>query len=693
MLNKKLLLEIGTEDLPSRNLNNLSEELKKNIEYLFKKNNIKYSFIENYFTNIRLIFIFYDLEREVFIEEKYIKGPLVSKCYDEVNKLTNVGLGFLQKYKVKIELLEKKTFDDKEYFFYRQPKISLKIEEIFPKILEESLELIENQKKMKWGNSNFLFIRPIRWILLFYDDNYISSNIFGTKTCNYTYGNKSISNKKFHIKNISEYFKFLKKESIEINFIERVKLITQEYKKIIFKNKFDNLIDLDFLNEVANMVEFPYLYIGSFPKKYLNLPHEVLKYVIQDSQKYFVLYKNGKIINYFIGVSNVEINKGIIQGNERVIRPRLDDAQFFISKDLSNNIFEKKSLLDKVIFHKKLGSISEKVQRIVELSSYLNSKSHNDENHFYKKIAEVCKIDLISNMVVEIPKLQGYIGSYYASKLNMDNIVSSGIREHYAPRNPEDDLPSDISSQIVSIADKVDTIVGIFLVNEKPTGTRDPIGIRRSTNGVLRMILQMDYNISLTELINKAYEVISSKFSLLKDNKKSLSDCHIFLKEKLISLLKDNYGFEENIIFSVINNSKNIIPKDILRKINAISKIRNNQSYNELFSNAKRVSNILKKSDFKLPEKINKNLLKEFSEKELYNGVNEIKKELQLFLDTYNYIEYLKKMNTLNNYIEHFFQEVMINTDDEDIKLNRLSLLYEINKYYNKVANFSILIH
>ena len=691
MSDKKLLFEVGVEDLPSKNLNIFSEKIKKNIENNFKKNSIKFSSIKNYYTSIRLVFVVNNMDEEIILQKKIIKGPPLSQCYDNFNNPTKTGLGFAKKYKTELNLLTKKEIDGKQYIFYEKPETRIKVRDVLQDIFEESLKSVEEQKKMRWGDSNIQFIRPIRWLLLIFDNEHVPAKILGIETKKYTFGDKTNLSKKINVDNFAEYFFILKKENIEIDQENRKNIILKEIKNIILINKFDEVIDINLINELLNMIEYPYLYLGRFPKNYLELPAEVLKYVIQDTQKYFLVYKNKKITNYFIGVSNVKINKNIIKGHERVINPRLDDAQFFITKDLSSNIFKKKNFLKRVVFHKKLGTMFDKVQRITELSSYINTQSYSDKKLLFKEISEICKLDLISNMVVEIPKLQGYIGSYYASKLGINNIIAEGIKEHYAPRNSEDDIPKSVDAQIVSMADKLDTVVGIFLVNEKPTGTRDPLGIRRSTNGFLRILLKTNYSVNLTQLINTASRVISSKLHKLKDNEKALFDCHSFFKEKLISIFKEDYGFEESLVLSVLNNEESINPYELLKKIRVIDSILANPDYKELFANAKRVSNILKKSNLNLSLNVNKKLLRESSEKILYNAINDIKDDLESSLTKNDYTEYFKKLNTLNVFIKIFFEEVMINTNDENIKLNRLSLLVLINGYYNNVANTAIL--
>jgi glycyl-tRNA synthetase beta chain len=686
MEKNNLLFEIGLEDLPARNLNIFSEKIKNNIEKNLSKNKITFDSINNFYTNIRLVFVVNNIPKKIILEKKLIKGPPLNICFDK-KVPTKTGLGFAKKYNVDIKKLSTKEIDGNKYLFFEQPEITINTKDKLSEVLENSISNIEDQKEMRWGDSNTSFIRPIRWLLLLLGDENIHLKIMGIETQEYTFGNKSLPNKKIKINDVDDYFSKIKNEEVEISQNKRKEIIKNEIEAIIESNFYDKTIDLQLVDELANMTEYPYVFLGKFPEKFLDLPQEVLKYVIQDTQKYSLVFKKKKIINYFIGISNVKINKNIIQGNERVINPRLDDAQFFISKDLDSNIFQNKEFLKRVIFHKKLGSMFEKVQRITKISSYINNESYQDEKLLHKDIAELCKLDLISNMVVEIPKLQGYIGSYYALKSGINNIVAEGIKDHYAPRNPEDSIPKSIDAQIVSIADKLDTIVGMFLANEKPSGTRDPLGIRRSTNGLLKILLNTNQSINMTLLVNKVYDIISLNFNDLKKNKKGLDDCHIYFKEKLISLLIENYNFKDNVVLSVINNNKNINPYEILKKIEAINTILADDDYQKMFNNAKRVANILKKSDLAPTRVVNENLLRESSEKILYNKITEIEEELNSSLVDNNYIEYLKKLNSLSACTKIFFEDVMINDKDENIKLNRLSLLYLINSYYTNLAN------
>ena len=693
MAKKNLLFEIGLEDLPAKNLNIFSEKIKKNLEKNLNNNNVEFKSVNNFFTNIRLVFIIDEVEENIIIPKKEIKGPPYNKCFNSDGSPTKTGLGFAKKYETTVDLLKRKEFENNSYLFYEQPEKVISIKEKLSKIIEESLGMIEDQKKMRWGDSEISFIRPIRWLLLLYGDENISTKIFGIKTVGYTFGNKCLSNKNINIRNFDEYFLQIENNGVEICQEKRKKLILSSVEDIIKKNKFDNSIQFSLIDELTCMTEYPYIFLGKFPKEYLDLPSEVLKYVIQDTQKYFLVHKDNKITNYFIGVSNVKVNQGIIQGNERVINPRLDDAKFFISKDLKANIFEKKDFLKRIIFHKKLGSMFDKVERIKKISSFINIKSYRSDKLLFKEISDICKLDLISHMVVEIPKLQGYIGTYYAKKYNYNEVVSNGIKDHYSPKNPEDRIPESVDAQIVSMADKIDTIVGIFLIDEKPSGTRDPLAIRRLTNGLLRILLETKCDLNLTELANEAHRIISEKVSDLKKTDSTLHDCHEFLKDKLISSYKDDYGFSGDVIYSVVENSKDINPFDMLKKIEAVNSVSSNIDFKQLFSNAKRVSNILRKSNLDIHPSIDENLLRESSEKILYNNIKEIEDSLKDLFENKSYEGYLKKLSELNIYVENFFEEVMINDKDEKIKINRLSLLTLINQNYTSLANIAILSH
>ena len=691
MANKNLLLEIGVEDLPSKNLKSFLEKVKNNIEFHLDKNSINFSECKFYFTNIRLIFVIKDINDEIIHEKKLIKGPPLQKCFDEKNNLSKTGEGFAKKYNIDFKDLNTKKINGEDYVFFEKPELLIKTKNILPKILEKALIGVEEQKKMKWGYADVFFIRPIRWMLLLFGDELIKSEILGIKIDNFSYGHRWLSNKKIKIKNQKHFFDFLQNENILYDNEKRKDFIYESVKKIISEEECDEKIDEELLEELSAMTETPHFYLGSFPEKYLELPKEVLEYVIQDTQKHFLLYQNGKVTNKFIGLSNLEINQNILNGNEMVIKPRLDDALFFISKDLSNNIFNKHDDLKKVIFHKKLGSLDDKVKRLLILSDHINSQCFYSEGKNYKDLVKICKLDLISSMVVEIPKLQGHIGSYYASESGFDKNIANGIKEHYLPIKTNDPIPKNVDSQIVSIADKLDTVVGIFLANEKPSGTRDPLGIRRSTNGILKILLNGEIYVDLQNLIEKSSSLFLKNKKNLTDKKESVNDCKNFFKEKLFSILKDDFRFNDSVIQSVLWYSRTIDPYTMLKKVSSVDNVLGSNNFTDLFSNAKRVSNILKKSNGDFSSNIQEKLLRESSEKILYNEINGIQGQLDLYLTARNYGDYLNQLNILNKYIANFFDEVIVNADEEDIKINRLSLLARIDNIYNKIGNIATL--
>ena len=689
METKDLLFEIGVEDLPPKNLNSFLEKIKKNIEANLSKESINFSECKFFYTNLRLIFVLQDVITSVNHEKKLIKGPPLSKCFDEENKLTKTGSGFAKKHNISFDQLKKLEKDGVEYVFYEKPKFSQHTKDLLPSILENSLIGVEEQKKMKWGKANIFFIRPIRWMLLFFGDECIQTSILNIKTKNYTYGPRWLSKGKVIIKNQDQFFLFLKDSKIIFDQEQRKRLIEEKVIEIIKSENCEEIIETELIDELSCMTESPYLYLGNFPKKYLDLPEKVLEYVIQDTQKHFLLRKDGNIINKFIGLSSIEINKELIRGNETVINPRLDDAKFFITKDLSNNIFNKKEDLKKVIFHKKLGSVHDKIKRLAILAEHINKYYFMNNGKYFIDLIEICKLDLISNMVVEMPKLQGYIGSYYAQQQGFNEKISDGISQHYLPVNPEDQIPRNIDAQIVSIADKLDTVVGIFLANEKPTGTRDPLGVRRSTNGLIRVLLEGKVHANIYDLIDVSKELFSENYKNL--NQDLNEDCKNFFKEKLFFILKDDFKFNDSEIKSVLWYSNYIDPYTMFRKVSTIHAALKNSDFIALFSNAKRISNILKKSKLKISHEIDENLLRESSEKILYNEVNDIRNQLDSYLSTKDYEKYLNHLNILNKHITNFFDEVIVNADEEDVRLNRLSLLAKIENLYNQIGNIATL--
>ncbi|MBH32223.1 MAG: glycine--tRNA ligase subunit beta [Gammaproteobacteria bacterium] len=691
MSSKALLIEIGSEDLPANNLENISLQLLSHIDRNMKRNNLIFKSIKNYYTCRRLIFLVDDLQEKITLKESEIKGP---RC-DSVEDSPRAVEGFAKKYDVSLKELKKKDYDGIEYFIYKRPSTSINSIDLIPNILIESLKDFKSQKMMKWGSKSFSFVRPIKWILIIYRDQAISSNIYNTKTTNYSFGHRAKSNNKIEIKSVDDYFIKIKKSGVLIDQKERRDLINKVISKKIQESNFDLSVPSNYIDKLNNIVEFPNAFLGKFPKEFLKLPEIILTEVLKNTQDYLPLYKNNKITNSFIGISNVEINSSIIFGNERVVVPRLSDADFFLKKDLDIDFARSEEELKGVIFHRKLGSISDKVNRINLLVKIIDSKLNIKDYDRKSVLTSVpfIKIDLLTNLVNEMPNLQGYAGAILLENKGYDKNIFKTVEEHYLPRFSGDKLPSTIEGSIVSLADKLDTISGIFVAKEEPTGTRDPFAVRRSTLGILRIIIESKFELSLSSLFKESLGIHKKNPS-----EEEFEKLYAYVLDKLKILLCSNYNFQEALVNSVFRTvlSRQSLEEEsfdspyiIYKRVIAVEKILTLKETPETLQCAKRIGNIIKSSKISIG-KFDKELLKEKSEQILYNEFINIEIDLKQKLTT-DYIVFFERLGYLNRYINKFFDEVMINVEDQDIKNNRLSLLHMINYYYTCLADFSLI--
>ena len=691
MSSKALLIEIGSEDLPANNLENISLQISSHINRNMKRNNIIFKSIKNYYTCRRLIFLVDDLQEKITLKESEIKGP---RC-DSVGNSPQAVEGFAKKHNVSLKGLKKKDYDGIEYFIYKRPSTSINSIDLIPNILIESLKDFKSQKMMKWGNNAFSFVRPIKWVLIIYGDQIINSDIYNIKTRNYSFGHRVKLNNKIEIKSVDDYFRKINDSGVLIDQEERRGLINKIITQKIKESNFDLSVPSDYIDKLNNIVEYPNVFLGKFPKEFLKLPEIILTEVLKNTQDYLPLYKNNKITNSFIGISNVEINSNIIIGNERVVVPRLSDADFFLKKDLDIDFARREKELEEVIFHRKLGSISDKVNRINLLVKMIDSKLKIKDYDSKSVLASVplIKIDLLTNLVNEMPNLQGYAGAILLENKGYDKSIFKIVEEHYLPRFSGDKLPSTVEGSILSIADKLDTISGIFVANEEPTGTRDPFAVRRSTLGILRIMIESKLELNLSSLFKESLG-LHGKSSSEEEFKK----LYVYVLDKLKVLLCSNYNFQETIVNSVISTvlryqsseEKNPdSPYIIYERVGAVEKILTLKETPETLQCAKRIGNIIKSSKISIG-KFDKELLKEKSEQILYNEFINIEMDLKQKLTT-DYILFFEKLGHLNIHINNFFEEVMINVEDQVIKNNRLSLLHMINYYYTCLADFSLI--
>ncbi|MAH89373.1 MAG: glycine--tRNA ligase subunit beta [Pelagibacterales bacterium] len=684
-----LLLELLSEEMPA----SLIEESAISIERILFNNFKKNSLISNrhnfYYGPKRLTFIFYNLRSEK--EEIFIKGPNIKASETAVN-------GFAKSQNTSIEKLDVQKTNKGDYYIYKKKVSTLDTVDSLKKILELNLIKIPWKKSMRWGKSSLKWIRPLKNILCLYGTNKIDINISSLLSHNYTIVGNLLNEKNFLIKSFKEYEEILKKNNVIFDQNERKKIILKEIERIIHNVDLIFTSNQKLLNEVVNLVENPNVFIAQFDKKYLKLPKEVLTTSMIKNQKYFPLHnKNNSLSNYFLIVSNLKPSdkgKKIIHGNQRVIEARLEDASFFWTKDNNSNFRNKSSELERVIFHNKLGSMQDKILRLKKIAKFFENSFKLDdiESKNLETAINISKNDLVSELVREFPSLQGTMGFYYALNSGFNDVVCNAVKDHYKPYGPMDFCPATKISKILALIDKLDTLVGFFLIDLNPTSSKDPYALRRAGLGIIRILIEGEFSINFNKFIEQScqeYEKSSISYdkNLETYNKKILN----FISERFENLLKYQ-NLEKFIIYnSLILNKNNFDIFNIYQKCNIIFDFINTVNGELFLKSFKRVLNILENEN---------NLEDKIDEKNFKNDLLQSEFELELF-ETFNNNFIQKNLNfnalisslvSLSEPINIFFEKVQINDKNILLKINRLCLLSYIKKYVVQEIDFTKII-
>ena len=557
---------------------------------------------------------------------------------------------------------------------------------MLPALIETALSRLPIAKRMRWGNKDVEFVRPIKWVFILFGNKTINCKIMGIESGESSFGHRFHHPGAITIKNANDYIPTLKQTGHVISdFNERLSLIQSQVESIAKNNKGKAIIDPALLDEVTALVEWPVSFVGEFNPDFLELPKEVLIATMQDHQKYFpVVDDKGDLLPCFISVANIESkNPNLIKlGNERVIQPRLSDAAFFWNKDLKHGLANHRETLKKVVYQKQLGTLYEKSERLVSLVSALANIMNADVNTA-KRSAELCLCDLLTEMVSELPELQGTMGRYYTEADGESAEVAIALEEYYQPRFAGDALPTTLIGQCLSISEKADALLGIFAIGKAPTGDKDPFGLRRSAIGLLRIIIECELDIDLKDLLQLA----ASNYPDDIKAKKVVDDVYNFLMERLRRYYLDE-GISPDTFESVlaINTSK---PLDFHHRLIAVTEFRKLAEAESLAAANKRISNILKKSDFKNTLQVEDSLLAEESEISLAKTLKEYQQKIVPMINNRDYVSALTELAGLRTSVDSFFDNVMVMCDDDDIKNNRLALLNNLNSLFLETADIS----
>ena len=659
----KYLLEVGVEELPYKFIPMAISQLKTGFEGFLNNSNVKFDKVNVMATPRRLAVIVEGIASSQPDVEKVVKGPIATVAYDENKNLTKAGEGFAKKNGVGAEDL----YIEDNYVF---AKISIKGKNT-KDLLKENVPLIFSKLQgphfMRWGNNDVKFSRPIRWVLSILDSEEVKIRIIDKDSSNITNGHR-FSKQNIVINNPDEYIGKLRDAKVIVNQDERKQRILELTKVEADKLNAVTKISGDLLEEVTFICEYPVAVVCNFDEEYLTIPQEVAVTVMETHQRYFALYtKDGKLINKFVTITNYigDEFENIKAGNLRVIKARLDDAVFFFKEDTKKPLESYVENLKGMTFQKGMGSVYDKTQRIVKLSEKIASEM-NISKPSIKRTAELCKADLATNLVFEFTELQGFIGADYARVSGESAEVAEGIKEHYFPLNAESETAKSIEGQIVGIADKIDTICAVFAAGKKPTGSSDPLGVRRAALGIIKTILEHNLKLDLSKLIDETLGLLPVKADVKMDIEE-------FFVQRLIIFLNNDYSKNVLEACAGINPCRDLC--DYLKRVEAVSAGVDEK----LIENANRVLRILKEP---ASCDINQALFAEQAEKDLYNTIQEVKFDG-------DYKKYLEKLTSINPVVTKFFDDVLVMDKDEKIKNNRVALLNSLKNKYIILTDFS----
>ncbi|HQO46726.1 MAG TPA: glycine--tRNA ligase subunit beta [Candidatus Cloacimonas sp.] len=693
MEQSRFLLELGCEELPEKQIEIACNSISSFFGTFLKSNKLHCSSYKVSGTPRRIYLEVLELDSHQKDEEILKTGPLVNIAYDEEGNLTPAGKGFLKRSQVKEEAIFIQETEKGKFLAVKYIKKGLATVELLKDWITEMIVQIPFEKKMAWSQLGLTFSRPLRWFLVLWDNLPLELDFGGIPCGNITYGNRFLGlDKAITINKAEDYIPKLREQKVIADIEERRKEIINQLAAIFPEGDFKVIEDRELVETVVNLVEFPTAVIGEFEEKYLSLPDKIIISTISQTQKYFAVQNNeGKLSNKFIFISNgnPSASKIIRKGNEKVVKARLADALWYWNEDTKHPLEYWTKYLDKVIFQAKLGTMSDKTKRIMQLVNAVTDELNITEEQKKKAIrcAKLCKADLVTNMLgeKEFTKLQGYIGKQYALASGEDSEIAEGIFEHYLPRGSGDKLPSTMCGAIVAIADKMDTVAGIIGIGMMPTGSGDPFALRRAANGIVQIISYRKWDLDLFTLANKALTLIEKQTEL---DKKANQNVHNFLEQRIEGLLKTN-GIAYDVIDSVMHIDKSHI-HDLENRAKALNALKGKEDFIHLVIGFKRVANIIAETkDFVT---FNKEKLVEQEEINLYEALQTLHQDIDAALQNKDYPLALQYLIKFGKVIDAFFDRVLVNCEDDELRNNRHSLLKEVKKEFLRVADLSLIV-
>lgn len=693
MSTRDFLVELGTEELPPKALRKLSDAFTSGIVTRLEQAGLKFGTHQSFAAPRRLALLIKDLETSQPDKASERRGPAIQAAYDTSGNPTPAAQGFARSCGVKFSALETLETNKGAWLVHRSIEQGKPTSELLPAIVSATLDELPIPKRMRWGASRTDFVRPVQWLAMLLGDDVIDCEILGLKAGRETRGHRFHCNENLTINTPAHYQQLLAETGFVVaDYASRMETIRQQVIAEATRLGGIAVIDEDLLEEVASLNEWPVALAGRFDEAFLAVPSEALISSMKEHQKYFhMVDSEGALMPYFITVSNIQSKDpaAVIAGNEKVIRPRLADAEFFFETDKKTTLDARRENLKTVVFQKDLGSVFNKTERIARLASYIAECEGGNAEHA-SRAGELCKSDLVSEMVLEFPELQGIMGMYYAHHEGEPEDVASALDEQYMPRFSGDQLPTTLTSCAVAIADKLDTIVGIFGINQPPSGSKDPFALRRATLGVLRIIVEKQLKLDLKSLIEQATLGYQTQGVELPAGAALTDTVLEFMLERFRAWYSDAKIPVE--VFLSVRALKPTRPHDFDQRVQAVSRFIALPEATALASANKRVSNILAKAEGAvIPAEVNSSLLHEEAEQALSTVLSTVISEVEPMLANSDYSAAMSRLATLKEPVDNFFDKVMVNADDEAVRLNRYALLQQLRNLFLHVADISLL--
>ena len=691
----ELLLELFSEEIPARMQRGAAEQLQTKAEEAFKTSGLTFTKLNTYVTPRRLVLVADGVpakQDDVKIEHK---GPRTDAAPAALE-------GFLKKTGLKIEQLEKRATDKGECYFATIEQKGKETANVLPNILADIVTNFHWPKSMRWGSGTFRWVRPLKNICCLFDGKILNLTIAHLSSNNKSYGHRFLAPTAFDVKDFAQYKEELQKRFVILDSADRAQAITEQAEKLVATKGLKQHPDDKLLEEVSGLAEWPVALLGNIEERFLKLPQEVLMTSMRSHQKYFsVVDKNGKIVPHYIVVTNMKTDDGgkrILDGNGRVLRARLSDAEFFYAQDKKQPLGSYLAGLKGMVFHAKLGTMAERVERITALSKLLAIELKFDAKKA-ETAARLAKADLSTQMVGEFPELQGIMGAYYTSE---DKEIATAIREHYSPLGPSDDCPKAPLSVVVALADKLDTLAGMFAVGEKPTGSKDPFALRRAALGVIRVLLENNISLFLNKLIAHHLHSDQMAFIFVGSDAKKKDERRYAIQHELFAFFHDRMkvqlkeqGIRPDIIKAIFENNGD---EDLLRiseRAKALQQFLETENGNNLLTGYKRAVNILgieeKKDKKTYSGQPSATIAEQLEEKALLTALEGLQKPLAEALKTQDYQGAMKQLSGLRAPVDAFFDKVKVNVDNAPLRENRLKILANLREQCDAIAKFSLI--